>query len=50
MLENGLANSKPQSAEYPAQFAELTRDYTVTKKIYEDLLDRKEKARMSVAL
>ena len=49
MLENGLSNSK-QSAEYQAQFAELTRDYTVTKKIYEDLLDRKEKARMSVAL
>jgi polysaccharide chain length determinant protein (PEP-CTERM system associated) len=38
------------NAEYQAQFAELTRDYTVTKKIYEDLLDRKEKARMSVAL
>lgn len=49
MLESGLSNSK-QGAEYQAQFAELTRDYTVTKKIYEDLLDRKEKARMSVAL
>lgn len=49
MLEGGLSNSK-ENAEYQAQFAELTRDYTVTKKIYEDLLDRKEKARMSVAL
>lgn len=49
LLEGGLSNSK-QNAEYQAQFSELTRDYTVTRKIYEDLLDRKEKARMSVAL
>lgn len=49
MLESGLSNSK-ENAEYQAQLAELTRDYTVTKNIYEDLLGRKEKARMSVAL
>lgn len=49
MLDSGLSNSK-ENAEYQAQLADLTRDYTVTKKIYEDLLDRKEKARMSVAL
>lgn len=49
LLDGELGNSK-QSAEYQAKFAELTRDYTVTKQIYEDLLERKEKARMSVAL
>src|SRR5690606_32395495 len=48
-LETGLGNSK-QGAEYQARFAELTRNYTVTQQIYEDLLERKEKARMSVAL
>lgn len=42
--------STKENAEYQAQLAELTRDYTVTKQIYEDLLERKEKARMSVAL
>jgi polysaccharide chain length determinant protein (PEP-CTERM system associated) len=49
MLESESANSK-QSAEYQAQLAELTRDYNVTKQMYEDLLERKERARMSVAL
>ncbi len=49
LLGDEVGNSK-QSAEYQAQLAELTRDYTVTKEIYEDLLARKEKARMSVAL
>ena len=37
-------------AERNAQEAELTRDYTVTKKIYEDMLERKEKARLSMTL
>lgn len=49
LLSSETENTK-ENAEYQAQLAELTRDYTVTKKIYEDLLDRKEKARMSVAL
>lgn len=33
-----------------AEEAELTRDYTVTRKIYEDMLERKEKARLSMTL
>ncbi|MEJ2669243.1 MAG: hypothetical protein P8077_02955 [Gammaproteobacteria bacterium] len=33
-----------------AELAELVRDYDVTKAIYEDMLERKEKARMSMAL
>ena len=37
-------------AEQEAQLAELTRDYTVTKEIYEEMLDRKEKARLSMTL
>ena len=37
-------------AEHQAQLAELTRDYDVTRQLYEDLLERKEKARMSMAL
>ena len=37
-------------AERNAQEAELTRDYTVTRKIYEDMLERKEKARLSMTL
>lgn len=36
--------------ERQAELAELTRDYDVTKNIYEDLLARKEKARMSMTL
>lgn len=33
-----------------AELSELTRDYTVTKGIYEDLLERKERARISMTL
>ena len=33
-----------------AEEAELKRDYNVTKKIYEDMLERKEKARLSMTL
>lgn len=33
-----------------AELAELTRDYDVTKGLYEDLLERKEKARLSMTL
>lgn len=37
-------------AERGADEAELKRDYNVTKKIYEDMLERKEKARLSMTL
>lgn len=37
-------------AEKGATLAELTRDYNVTKGLYEDLLQRKEKARLSMTL
>ena len=37
-------------AERAAEEAELMRDYTVTKRIYEDMLERKEKARLSMTL
>jgi polysaccharide chain length determinant protein (PEP-CTERM system associated) len=37
-------------AERGAELAELTRDYNVTKRIYEDMLARKEKARLSMTL
>jgi polysaccharide chain length determinant protein (PEP-CTERM system associated) len=39
-----------ENAEFQARLAELTRDYTVTKSIYEDMLERREKARLSMAL
>lgn len=35
---------------YGAEFSELNRDYGVTKRIYEDMLARKEKARLSMVL
>lgn len=37
-------------AEGEAELAELNRDYNVTKAIYEDMLERKEKARLSMTL
>ncbi len=43
-------NRSRRVAEHQAQLAELTRDYDVTRQLYEDLLERKEKARMSMAL
>ena len=49
LLKDELDAAK-QDAEYEAQLAELTRDYNVTKKMYESMLERKEKARLSVAL
>jgi polysaccharide chain length determinant protein (PEP-CTERM system associated) len=36
--------------ELQAQLAELTRDYDVTRSLYEDLLTRRERARISMAL
>ena len=37
-------------ASRDAELAELTRDYNVTKKIYEEMLERKENARLSMTL
>ncbi len=37
-------------AERQADLAELTRDYNVTRSIYEDMLERKERARLSMTL
>ena len=37
-------------AERGAEKSELTRDYNVTKRIYEDMLERKETARLSMTL
>ena len=37
-------------AERGAEEAELTRDYNVTMRIYEDMLERKERARLSMTL
>lgn len=37
-------------AAQQAELAELTRDYDVTKSIYEDMLSRKERARLSMTL
>lgn len=49
LLEQSLSHSR-QGAEYQAQLAELTRDYNVTQQIYENMLERKERARLSMAL
>jgi polysaccharide chain length determinant protein (PEP-CTERM system associated) len=48
-LDDEHSNSK-QIAENQAQLAELTRDYNVTKQMYESMLERKEKARLSMVL
>lgn len=37
-------------AENQAQLSELTRDYDVTRGVYEDMLQRREKARLSMTL
>lgn len=49
LLEDEFERRK-RIAERGAEEAELTRDYTVTKRIYEDMLERKEKARLSMTL
>lgn len=49
-LLNEEHGQSKENAEYQASMAELNRDYTVTKTIYEDMLERREKARLSVAL
>lgn len=49
LLEEGFDRRK-RVAERGAEESELTRDYNVTKRIYEDMLERKEKARLSMTL
>jgi polysaccharide chain length determinant protein (PEP-CTERM system associated) len=49
LLSQAMGDSR-QGAEYQAQLAELTRDYNVTQQIYESMLERKERARLSMAL
>lgn len=53
VLENLMQEEFSRSrriAERGAELSELTRDYNVTKRIYEDMLERKEKARLSMTL
>ncbi len=53
VLERMLAEEYGRSsriAERRAEFTELTRDYTVTKDVYEEMLLRKEAARLSMTL
>lgn len=49
LLENEFER-RQRVAERGVVEAELVRDYDVTKKIYEDMLERKEKARLSMTL
>lgn len=46
----GQYKRRVRVASNQAELSELTRDYDVTKQIYEDLLGRKEKARISMTL
>lgn len=48
-LDQEYARAKRVAARN-AESSELTRDYDVTKRLYEDLLGRKEKARLSMTL
>lgn len=53
VLERMLAEEYDRSsriAERRAEFTELTRDYNVTKDVYEEMLQRKEAARLSMTL
>ncbi len=49
LLEEEYARAKRVAANQ-AEFSELTRDYNVTRQIYEDMLESKEKARLSMTL
>jgi len=49
LLDNEFGR-RQRVAERGAAESELVRDYDVTKKIYEDMLERKEKARLSMTL
>ena len=49
-LKNEEYERRKRIAERGAEESELTRDYDVTKRIYEDMLERKERARLSMTL
>ncbi len=49
LLEDEYARAE-RVAENQAELKELTRDYSVTKGVYEDMLQRREKARLSMSL
>lgn len=49
LLGEGFERSQ-RVAENQAQLSELTRDYDVTRGVYEDMLQRREKARLSMTL
>ncbi|MFC4258518.1 XrtA system polysaccharide chain length determinant [Marinobacter lacisalsi] len=49
MLEETFERAE-RVAENQAELSELTRDYDVTKGVYEDMLQRREKARLSMTL
>jgi polysaccharide chain length determinant protein (PEP-CTERM system associated) len=49
LLEDAFKRSQ-RVAENQAQLSELTRDYDVTRGVYEDMLQRREKARLSMTL
>ncbi|PFG54833.1 polysaccharide chain length determinant protein (PEP-CTERM system associated) [Marinobacter sp. LV10R520-4] len=49
LLEEAFERSQ-RVAENSAQFSELTRDYDVTRGVYEDMLQSREKARLSMTL
>lgn len=49
LLEEAFARAERVAANQ-AQLAELTRDYDVTRGVYEDMLQRREKARLSMTL
>lgn len=49
LLDEAFERSERVAAN-EAELAELTRDYNVTKNVYEDMLERREKARLSMTL
>ncbi|WP_339781768.1 XrtA system polysaccharide chain length determinant [uncultured Marinobacter sp.] len=49
LLEESFERSQ-RVAENQAQLSELTRDYDVTRGVYEDMLQRRERARLSMTL
>jgi polysaccharide chain length determinant protein (PEP-CTERM system associated) len=49
LLKDSFERSQ-RVAENQAELSELTRDYNVTKGVYEDMLQRREKARLSMTL
>ncbi|MDN3648135.1 hypothetical protein QWZ13_04350 [Reinekea marina] len=49
LLQGSLANAETVAAKQ-ATFKELTRDYAVTKDVYEDMLKRRESARLTMTL